>query len=61
MYKLGVYKFISSFAINYRTAFIFFLAVIPIIGKTIYFRLFIFTKLSIKQADTRGNSARANV
>jgi len=28
-----------------------FLAVIPIIGKTIRFRLFIFTKLSIKQAN----------
>jgi len=29
----------------------YFLAVIPITGKTIYFRLFIFTKLFIKQAD----------
>jgi len=48
MYKLGIYKFISSSAINYRTAFILFLAVVPIIGKTIYFRLFIFIKLSIK-------------
>ena len=28
-----------------------FLAVVPIIGKTICFRLFIFTKSSIKQAD----------
>jgi len=28
-----------------------FLVVIPIIGKTIYFRLFIFTESSIKQAD----------
>ena len=28
-----------------------FLAVVPIINKTIYFYLFIFTKLSIKQAN----------
>ena len=29
----------------------YFLAVVPIIGKTIYFYLFIFTKLFIKQAN----------
>ena len=34
--------------VNYKTAFIFFLAVVPIINKTICFRLFIFTKLFIK-------------
>jgi len=29
----------------------YFLAVVPITGKIIYFRLFIFIELSIKQAD----------
>jgi hypothetical protein len=47
IYKLGIYKFINGPVINYKIAFILFLAVVLIIGKTIYFYLFIFTELSI--------------